>query len=265
MWEDRDAGGGNLYVQQCGYEVCEPGHQYGPSVRDYYLIHFVAEGCGTFFRGERAFDLSAGQGFIIFPGQLTTYRASADTPWTYGWVGYAGYGAQLLTAQVGLSQEQPIFAYPDVQALYGRIRRMTQAASQMRLGELASLGDLYHILALIGQHLQRAEPDIHQAYYQKAVWYMEGNYDRPIRIVDVADFIGLSRSQLFRVFQAVAGTSPKACLQDIRLRQARTLLTGTHLSLEEVAASVGISSPARLGVLFREKYGETMGQYRRRV
>lgn len=35
----------NPYV--CGYHDCDPGHRYGPFIRDYYLLHFVVDGTGV--------------------------------------------------------------------------------------------------------------------------------------------------------------------------------------------------------------------------
>ena len=70
-----------LRVTQCGTEKCASGHQFGPFVRDCYLIHYIFSGCGTYFYHGKAYPLHAGQGFLIFPDEVTTYRASEETPW----------------------------------------------------------------------------------------------------------------------------------------------------------------------------------------
>lgn len=262
-WTAVNSAGGSLFVQQCGSEVCEFGHQYGPVVRGYHLIHFVASGSGVFWTRERRFELSKGQGFIIYPDQVTTYRADDKTPWAYAWVGFAGYDAELLTRQAGLSRAKPVFSFEQAERVFGLLRRMPEDAANLRLGAMAALGGLYQVLALIGQGQPQESPNVDQSYYKKAMWYMEGNYERPIQISDVADFVGLSRSQLFRVFQKVAGAGPKDCLTHIRMKRAQMLLGISGLTLEEIASSVGVSSAARLGVLFKETYGITVGQYRR--
>lgn len=264
IWTTQRAEGGSLFVQQCGWQACTPAHQYGPTVRDHYLIHFVASGSGVFWTREQRYTLGAGQGFIIFPGQVTTYRADDHTPWTYGWVGYAGYDADLVTRQVGLAREQPLFFCDQIEPLFGVLRGMSATPAAMRLAELSMLGSLYQALALIGQR-QQGTSDIHREYYRKALWYMEGNFERAITIDEVADFVGLSRSQLFRVFQKLGGTSPKACLGAMRMQRARILLTASPLTHEEIAASVGLASAARLGILFKQAYGMTLGAYRRKI
>ena len=70
-----------LYVNNCGREVCKPGHQYGPAMRGYYLMHIVSSGCGVFDNGAGRFDVRAGQGFMIFPEDITLYTADTATPW----------------------------------------------------------------------------------------------------------------------------------------------------------------------------------------
>ncbi len=39
----------NIYIHQCGQEICLPKHHYGPAVRDHYLIHFVISGKGKYY------------------------------------------------------------------------------------------------------------------------------------------------------------------------------------------------------------------------
>lgn len=103
--------GGNVYLCQCGFQHCESLHNFGPAVRDHYLIHCVLSGKGTFTVGDRKFRLSAGQGFLIHPGIITTYTADKTEPWYYCWVGFGGSGSDFIINQCGLSLEQPIFSF----------------------------------------------------------------------------------------------------------------------------------------------------------
>ena len=63
-----------------GQEDCAPSHKFGPAVRKYVLIHFVLKGKGTFCRGEAEYSVTAGQAFIIFPSEITTYFADEKEP-----------------------------------------------------------------------------------------------------------------------------------------------------------------------------------------
>ena len=57
-----------------------------------------------------------------------------------------------------------------------------------------------------------------------AVEYIHHNYSYTITIDDIASYIGISRSHLFRAFKLHTGTSPKEYLTNYRIAQACNLL-----------------------------------------
>ena len=73
-----------------GYDRCSPGHSFGPTVREYYLIHYIFEGRGTYWTEGKEYVLSAGECFLIKPGQVTRYQADMEDPWYYVWIGFEG-------------------------------------------------------------------------------------------------------------------------------------------------------------------------------
>ena len=261
-WSD-DSADKDVFVRQCGSEACACGHQYGPAVRDHFLVHYVASGKGVLYADGHSYPIGPKQGFIIFPGQVSTYRADDFDPWIYAWVGYEGRSAAILTEMVGLTRGNPVFELDTEIDPYERIRRMLRAASDMRLGDMAMLGSLYQLLSEIGQGRSSANEQPETRYYKRAVWYLEGNYHRDVRITDVAAFVGLSRSQLFRVFQRAAGMSPKEYLNILRAERAAKFLLATDLSLEKVALSSGFFSAGRMNAVFQDQYSTSPSQYRK--
>ena len=81
-----------------GYEACESGHSYGPYARDCHLIHYVIKGTGVFSHASGDYTVKKGQIFLAHPGELTTYTADQDDPWSYIWVGFSGTIAERLRA-----------------------------------------------------------------------------------------------------------------------------------------------------------------------
>ncbi len=79
-----------MYLCYCGQSRCMPLHNYGPTVRPNYIIHYITEGKGCFCAEGNKYELEAGQGFLIVPGQQTFYQADKELPWTYLWVGFDG-------------------------------------------------------------------------------------------------------------------------------------------------------------------------------
>ena len=72
----------DLCMYQFGREQCDPAYSFGPATRNHYLFHYVPSGTGrlmaTDFKGQNhEYQIRSGQGFMIFPKQVTTYIADA--------------------------------------------------------------------------------------------------------------------------------------------------------------------------------------------
>ena len=70
----------DMSLYQFGWEQCQPSHSYGPAARNHYLFHYVISGTGTLMADDtsgitQTYSVKSGQGFMIFPGQITTYVA----------------------------------------------------------------------------------------------------------------------------------------------------------------------------------------------
>lgn len=259
-WEEPSWSG--LAAVEFGEERCASCHAFGPAARSYYLIHFVASGHGLLSAGNHIYPVGPGECFLIFPGEVTTYRADATQPWHYAWVGYRGSGADSVTRLCGFTAEKRVLRVPFPKEAWDALSQLRQDAASLRLWQLAAQGSLCRFLALLASQREENAPPEHARHYEKALWYMQGAYTRQVTVQEIADFVGLSRSQLFRVFERSCGKSPKQTLQDMRLEQARLLLRTTGLSVEQVALSSGLTSAAQLGVAFRERFGLSPRGYR---
>ena len=257
-----------IYIKDCGREACESQHRYGPVMRGYHLMHIIASGRGIFDNGAKPYELRAGQGFMIFPEDITVYTADASAPWDYVWVGFTGAQAGELAQSAGLTPQNPVFdlgKYADtaLKTAYSIYDDM----SLLQNSQSAAVGGLLRLMAYIAQSRFDASPQRSAIAgtdsYQRALWALNANYQRSdYHIEDVASFVGLSRSQLFRVFKAHAGRSPQSVLSELRLSHAKRLLSGTDLSLTETALSSGFASLARLCEVFRDTLSITPGTYR---
>lgn len=85
----------------------------------------------------------------------------------------------------------------------------------------------------------------------------------PLSVGDLAAHLGVSSRTLARRFADRLGTSPGAWLLARRIFEARTLLEETDLSVEAIAARVGLASAVNLRRHFRAQVGTTPGAYRR--
>lgn len=254
----------DLFIVNVGEQQCPPAHAYGPARRSHYLIHFVLSGRGKLQCAQGEFEIGPGQGFLILPEEITYYQADKDTPWHYAWFGYRGKYAQTITAAAGLDAQHRIFTASDALSAWQILQDMRADARELRLNQLAAAGGLMRFIAHIAPQTDpQSTISAAKSYCDKALWYLEGNYERAISIQETADFVGLSRSHLYRLMIAECGRTPKEALLHIRMRHARRLLRETTLSLEEIARLIGLQTGAQFGAAFRQMHHITPGQYRK--
>jgi AraC-like DNA-binding protein len=89
-------------------------------------------------------------------------------------------------------------------------------------------------------------------------------YASPLTADDLAAAAGCSRFTATRAFTAVYGLAPSDYQRQLRLRAARSLLTG-GATAAEAAATAGFADQAHLTRWFRRCYGVTPGAYRQAV
>ena len=85
-----------MSVYNCGSQRCTPGYQWGPGLRDHYLIHYIISGSGTYHTDGITRTVHAGGAFLVFPSTIISYVADEETPWHYCWVGFSGIDSPLL-------------------------------------------------------------------------------------------------------------------------------------------------------------------------
>ena len=104
--------------------------------------------------------------------------------------------------------------------------------------------------------------DIQLAYVEKAKNYISTSYSYPITVEDVAAYAGISRSHLYRSFQAYEQQSPKEYLSNFRIKQACRLLKETSLSIASIAYSVGFENNLYFSKAFKKVMHVSPSEYR---
>lgn len=257
----------SLSVYNVGYQKCEPEYQWGPGIRDHYCIHHILSGSGIYTTGKVSVRLSAGDTFILFPGVELQYQADKDEPWEYCWAGFMGTDAASIIRNTGFSKETPYIlkgTIPEEEIRNG-LDEIYQNKGNTYESSVAMAGRLYSLLAVFMHYAQRTEPekDSHVMYVEKAMSYIETNYSYPITVEDIAYYVGISRSHLFRSFQNYMRKSPKDYLSGYRIRQACHLLRETDLSVSTIAYSVGFENNLYFSKAFRKQKGMSPSEYRR--
>lgn len=94
------------------------------------------------------------------------------------------------------------------------------------------------------------------------VQFISQRPNEPLRVDDVADFIGKSRSYITRRFKEELGFDISSFIMRCKLEEAKSLLTYTDKPLSEISSYLCFSSQAYFQNVFKKKYGITPLQYR---
>ncbi len=101
------------------------------------------------------------------------------------------------------------------------------------------------------------------ARVEKAIQFLEQNFDQQPTLSEIASGIGLSEFHFQRLFSRWMGISPKRFLQFLTKEYAKKMLTESKNILDTTYDS-GLSSPGRLYDLFVACEALTPGEYKRK-
>lgn len=253
----------NLTIYHCGYEKCDSSHSYGPAVRDHFLIHFLVSGKGEFISDKKVYKIKKNDGFLIEPSKPTIYKADPNEPYEYYWVGFNGTDAKNILQLAGLDSQNPIFTYDCDNNLLFYLKNIYAESAKPVTGEFTSLGNLYLFLSCLIQQSAsfKKKSSNYESTLTQAINFIHGNYSRDITVEDIAKFVKVERTHLFRVFKKGLELSPQQFLIHYRLDKSKDLLGKHGLNISQVAYSVGYYDPAHFSRLFKSKFGITPSQY----
>lgn len=256
----------DFYLCFCGYAKCSPLHSFGPAVRPNYILHYIMEGKGKFLVNGEEYNLQKGQGFLIEPEVQTFYQADEEVPWTYLWIGFGGKKAEDYLRDLGLNKKQLIFQCGCGEELKQIVYSMLKHRKYTAANEYFLEGLLYTFFGTLKENMEIAgnagEKD-GNLYVRKAVEFIQNNYADPVRVKDIAHYVGVNRSYLYTLFQDNLQLSPKEYLTNFRLTRAAELLQLTDLSVETVAMSCGYQDALGFSKIFKAKMGITPSAYRK--
>ena len=96
-----------------------------------------------------------------------------------------------------------------------------------------------------------------------AVEYVNEHYaDSDLKLPDVLEHLGVSRSYFSTVFKEKTGQSFVEYLTNLRMEKAKELLRETGLCTYEIAERIGFADPHYFSLTFRRREGMTPKQYR---
>ena len=254
----------SLAVYNVGYQKCTPLYKWGAGVRDHYLIHHIIDGKGYYCACSKTYELKKGDTFIIYPNTEVSYWADANNPWEYYWVGFSGNDEEMLLKSTSFSPDLPVISINFGNKLKNAFLDIYNSKGNKNYQTIKMTGYLYIALSIIIKKSAVKEiTDQNTKYVRQAIDFIQYNYSSPVCVNDIALSVGISRSQLHRVFIDKLNMSPMKFLADVRIRKACYLLKNTDLSIKSISISVGFLDNLYFSKVFHKSKGISPSEYRK--
>jgi AraC-like DNA-binding protein len=242
------------------------------------VLAVVAQGAKRLALGNRVYEYGAGQYLV----------ASVDMPVTGHFTGIdeqhpaLGFGLILrpvlvaeLLLQAGPGDLPPAaggtpsgLAVSDAPApLLDAVLRMLRLLDHPRdaavLAPLIKREILWRVLTgdqgAVVRQLGLADSNL--THVARAVRWIREHYTSAFRVEELAQLAGMSVSAFYRNFQAVTAMSPIQFQKQIRLQEARLLLTTRPNDVTGVSRHVGYESPSQFSREYRRQFGAAPSQH----
>jgi len=100
--------------------------------------------------------------------------------------------------------------------------------------------------------------------FEKAVRIIEQEMEDLPTVSEIAREVGLNPQKLQQGFKELFGKTVNDFITDKRLDMAWTLLINSDHTLMSISSRIGYNNPSYLSKMFRERYGVTPSEFRRR-
>lgn len=249
----------NLYYG--GWEICCPMHTFGPAIRQHYLVHYVTRGKGRLWMNDTCYVIEKDTMFLIRPGITCVYQADKDDPWEYCWICIDGYDVENMLNNSGFDKVNLLFFDKSNGEVRDAMLNFIFYFSKYKNNEYMLLSRLYNIFGHM--KIQMKKQQAKSIHVERAIDYIYENYSKNISVTDIAEYLGIDRTYLYRLFKEEYNMSPQKYLLNFRLKTAMNKLEGGNMSIADIAYSCGFNDVSAFCHQFKKVYKDTPLNYRR--
>ena len=112
--------------------------------------------------------------------------------------------------------------------------------------------------------LSRESSENNRSLVQYAIHHIHSMPPSELSLQSIADALSISTGHLSRVFHQETGKKLVDYLQEVRMKYAARLLSQGEMTNEQICEAIGYSRPQYFSAKFKEYYGLTLTEYRRK-
>lgn len=234
-----------------------------------YQLVYIVDGEGYFSsRSCKKTKISAGTMILLFPGEWHTYQPLKETGWKEYWVGFKGVNIDKRVNFGFFSRLEPIHKIGISASIVGFYQEIIKLTEDKKTGYQQFItGIVLHILGSVYyknlNNQYKNNPIVNKI--NEARILMQENIGNTITPEEIASTLGIGYSWFRRTFKEYVGISPVQYQLQLKLIKAKELLTGSTLSISEIAYTLGFENPCLFSRFFRCKEGISASDFRDRT
>lgn len=256
----------DLYITDIGFYPYALHHyrRRKSGIHENILIYCIS-GSGTIQIHGQSYLIKPNSYFVIPAHKSHSYWASENDPWSIYWIHFGGTKSYCFEKFFGVPT---IIKTVTTSRVDDRINLFNEILTSLELGfskeniEFANLSLNCLLASFFYVETYRAS----KGYQSKnpvdqAIFFMQENLARSIKIQDIANHVQLSESHLSKIFRNKTGSSPFDYFINLKMQEAIRLLTNKSLRIKEVAFALGYEDPFYFSRLFKKHIGKSPGAF----
>ena len=257
----------DLNIDECGIQTYDKFEIYQYKVLQNFVLHLVMDGEGFFEINGQKYPLNKGEGYIIRNSDNVLYYPKANNPWTTYWIGLKGDKLEEYLNGTLLKNEHVIKFHPNgkTQEVIKNICETTQMNESNLPDEFWYKSQLYLLFNYIKKEFSvknNTNSLTSKELAEVAYHYIYTNYMNEISIEEVAEYLAVSRSYLYKLFKKKYDFSPQQFLLDRRLTVAASMLLTTDDTISTISQKVSFHDPLYFSKSFSNYYDLSPSKFR---
>lgn len=229
-----------------------------------YLLMYTVRGKGKLQYKGKTYTLEKGEGFLIDCNIPHRYE-TVGKEWVHWDLHFNGGMAGLLYSEYANLNKVKFMPSSETEFMRSMEGLMGSYETFGRCRDLLishKLESIIMSLIVNAEEFENGDNDLPEDM-KYLICYMNNNYMHLLSLDQLAEFVGISKFQLIRVFRKYMGVTPQEYLIRLRTRKAKELLETTDIPVNKIGCIVGVENSNYFYHLFKKRFGKTPKEYRK--
>lgn len=254
------------YFESMGKSNFKPGSYTKRKNIFFFVLLFTVSGKGVLNYMNQEIECTPNTVCFIDCYKYNDYHTLPDHNWEYYWIILNGCGVEAYFNYMFSSKYDCINLEPNK---FSEIIDMIKTIEQIyikrnNVSDVLISSYLDKILSLLAQNTINSNKISYFDVFYSINKYIFTNLNRKIYANELANYANIPLSNLQRKIKYKFGLTIMDYVKKERLKTGKNLLINSDLSIENISASIGISNAGRFIRYFKQEYGETPNEYRKR-